>query len=95
MLTLDQLEKIASILNWTAREVEASLEYLNNQFMTPDVQDLMAGDCEGFIEEDGVYARLSASGYLDCTDWFGPFETIDEAVAYLLSTFADDVEISE
>ena len=24
---------------------------------------------------DGWFARLSADGYLDCTDWIGPFET--------------------
>jgi hypothetical protein len=25
------------------------------------------------------WARLSAPGYLDCTDWHGPFDSIDEA----------------
>ena len=27
----------------------------------------------------GWYSRLSASGYLDCTDWSGPYASEDEA----------------
>ena len=27
------------------------------------------------LEDDKIYCRLSASGYLDCTDWHGPFDT--------------------
>lgn len=33
-------------------------------------------------EEDrhcGWYCRLSAPGYMDCTDWSGPYETEQEA----------------
>ena len=33
--------------------------------------------------QHGWCARLSAPGYLDCTDWLGPFENIDEATAAL------------
>lgn len=29
----------------------------------------------------GWYCRLSASGYMDCTDWNGPYETYEEAIA--------------
>lgn len=35
-------------------------------------------------------ARLSAPGYLDCTEWTGPFETEAEARAYLSDTYGDD-----
>ena len=28
---------------------------------------------------EGFYARLSANGYLDCTEWIGPFDSEDEA----------------
>jgi len=30
-------------------------------------------------KEPGWYGRLSASGYLDCTDWSGPYSSEDEA----------------
>ena len=88
MLTLTQLETISKMLGWTVTEVEQSLDMLNHSFMTPDVQTLFVGDCEG-IEEDGVYYRLSASGYMDCTDWFGPFETEESAVSDMLQNYGE------
>jgi hypothetical protein len=42
--------------------------------------------CEGsridgaITRREGWYARLSAPGYLDCTDWTGPYETEDAAL---------------
>src|SRR5271167_1082360 len=33
-----------------------------------------------FERKEGWYGRLSASGYLDCTDWHGPYATADEAL---------------
>jgi hypothetical protein len=30
-------------------------------------------------EEEGYWARLSASGYMDATDWIGPYATAEEA----------------
>lgn len=38
---------------------------------------------ERWKKRTGWYARLSAPGYLDCTDWVGPFETEEEADGYL------------
>lgn len=35
----------------------------------------------------GWYARLSASGYMDCTEWSGPFETEAEALSELCSEY--------
>ena len=38
---------------------------------------------EGFTTFDRVtgkwFCRLSANGYMDCTDWSGPFDTLAEA----------------
>jgi hypothetical protein len=36
---------------------------------------------------EGYYCRLSAGSYLDCTDWNGPFETIEDAARHLLETY--------
>ena len=38
----------------------------------------------------GYFARLSASGYLDCTKWGGPFETEAEAARYLIDTYGNE-----
>lgn len=37
----------------------------------------------------GFYARLSASGYTDCTCWYGPFDTEAEAMADLADTYGE------
>ena len=88
MLTFAQIATIASILGWTTDEVLAGIAELNNGFMRIDIQEFVAGDYEE-IEEDGIFARLSAPGYLDCTDWDGPFDTEEQAVASLLNVYAD------
>lgn len=49
----------------------------------------------------GCFYRLSASGYMDCTEWTGPFETEALAREDLSSTFdcdpdtGDDLEESD
>jgi hypothetical protein len=99
MLTYQQLEVIASILGWDVHEVESSLETLNNEFMKPDVQpfsqdealELCQEGCDADPSDDlaGYYCRLSAPGYLDCTDWSGPYATEEEAVANMLSMWGE------
>ncbi len=45
---------------------------------------------EIWIEESGWFGRLSASGYLDCTDWSGPFGSEQEAHAFLNEMYGDE-----
>ena len=40
-----------------------------------DFEDYIEGSPESFEKETGWFARLSAPGYLDATDWDGPFAT--------------------
>lgn len=42
------------------------------------------------LEHDKFYCRLSADGYLDCTDWHGPFDNIDDCAQFLIDTYADE-----
>lgn len=35
----------------------------------------------------GWFARLSMSGFLDCTEWAGPFDSLEGAQAYIERTF--------
>ena len=39
---------------------------------------------------EGWYGRLSASGYLDCIPWDGPYDTAGEALASVKETFDCD-----
>lgn len=36
----------------------------------------------------GYFHRLSAPGYLDCTDWIGPFESLELARADFIETYS-------
>lgn len=38
----------------------------------------------------GWFARLSAPGYMDCTEWSGPFDTEEEAIAECKDMYGDD-----
>lgn len=93
MLTYSQLETIAKDLGWTTEEVEQGIAELNDGFMVIDVESFLT-DGEILAEDGeplsaGVYGRLSAPGYMDCTDWHGPFDTEEEAVSALLSCYCD------
>jgi len=45
--------------------------------------------------QTGWFYRLSASGYLDCTEWTGPFETEDEAREALSAEFDCDPDTGD
>ncbi len=38
----------------------------------------------------GWFARLSAPGYMDCTDWSGPFPSEAAALAHLEEMYGED-----
>jgi len=65
-----------------AVDVSALLNYLQG---TPDDPEEMC-ECH-----DGWLARLSAPGYLDCTDWTA-HATESEARAYLAEMYGDEDE---
>lgn len=43
----------------------------------------------------GWFGRMSAPGYMDCTDWDGPFETPEAAQKHLDETYGDDEEFDD
>lgn len=75
--------------------VIACRKAFEGQFMQPkfyrgiDIQEeLIEAGLDA--EDDSFYCRLSASGYLDCTDWSGPYVTIDDAANALVEMYGDD-----
>ena len=40
-------------------------------------------------QEPGYYSRLSAPGYMDCTDWIGPFPSAEEALEALYDQYGE------
>lgn len=71
-----------------------------HEFMEPDIQHFTEEEAAEFMTADewgdekeplaGFYARLSAPGYLDATDWVGPYETEDEAIEALFELYGDE-----
>ena len=80
----------------TPQECMDAWEELEQGFMTPQVELFSVSPDSEYLEkmdEDtnlpGFYCRLSANGYLDCTDWSGPFQTEEEAIAELITCYTD------
>ena len=69
---------------------------LGEEHDSPDMCDALADYCEGeplsYKAVQGWFARYSAPGYLDCTDWMGPYETEDEAIAECKELYGDESE---
>lgn len=68
-------------------------------FMVAKIKRLvhLKADCQGFYDGDKIYsieiidgygARLSAPGYMDCTEWT-VFKTQEQAQNYLNETYDD------
>jgi hypothetical protein len=62
-------------------------------FDANDLAEINKGaDEDERLEGPGFYARLTAPGYLDCTDWCGPFPSVFRALRDLCSTYEVDLE---
>lgn len=76
---------------WTTLDAQQAHEVLESQFMTLDISRLSEAEAREYLDdpdaEAGIYARLSVSGYLDCTDWSGPFPDGESALADLIKTY--------
>jgi len=74
--------------------IETMYETFRDSFMKPecflgaDIElELMHSDMD--CESDKYYCRLSARGFLDCTDWHGPFDTIEESALFLVEFYGE------
>jgi len=72
-------------------------DYFSTQFMQPqyamgcDIEsELLDADMECSL--GAYYCRLSADGFLDCTEWLGPFYNVEDCAEALMDTFAQDME---
>ena len=53
-------------------------------------QDYYEGKVYSVEELTGYAARLSASGYMDCTEWMGVYDTAEEAARELVEAYAPE-----
>jgi hypothetical protein len=64
----------------------------------------LPANCEGLIEPDDTvqerytgkwFCRLSANGYMDCTSWDGPYDTLEQANTAIIDTWDVDPDTGD
>lgn len=70
-------------------------DLVGNEPTLADFRDYVEGAPQSFEPVSGYFARLSAPGYLDATEWSGPFDTLEEAQADLRDTYDVDPETGD
>jgi hypothetical protein len=63
--------------------------------LNEDIQEAILEYCEGnkvfsFEVSEGWYSRLSAEGFLDATDWMGPYNTEEKAGKAIMEFYEVD-----
>ena len=76
---------------YVPQDVFGTVENTARQYEV-DESDVAAVDVG---EGEGWFCRLQAPGYLDATEWTGPFDTEQEALDYLTEAYGDDEEESD
>jgi hypothetical protein len=67
-----------------------------DEFCCPADVSGMQKDCTIVERFEGKwFCRLSAPGYMDCTDWDGPYETEQEAREAIESTYDVDPDTGD
>ena len=66
----------------------------SKEFLKPQVCAFTEEEAREALDDpealSGFYARLSADGYLDCTEWQGPYLTVGKALKGLYDTYGDE-----
>jgi hypothetical protein len=84
-------------MSWWQIETTAGTVFLAVEDIGTEPADSSAFEdyCEGQVQSweliQGYGARLSAPGYLDCTEW-SVFDSPEEAEAYLQEMYGEDEE---
>lgn len=80
-------------------DVIAWLDWQQTQFMRLAVESLTQAEAREYTGDGsadaGLYWRLSAPGYLDATDWAGPFSTLGDAVRDAYRAHGDEMPFDE
>jgi len=75
-------ELVMFVLETTAGTESVPVEFVGEDARPDDLRDYIEGEPLEDAElerEQGWYARFSAPGYMDCTDWVGPCGSAEAA----------------
>ena len=92
---VEQFYPIGSVKGWRGAS--------QNNHMVPEIEYFNASEAREYVDaqwsedveitaEPGWYHRLTAPGYLDATDWSGPFPTAYRCLRDCLRTYDIDTE---
>jgi hypothetical protein len=87
-------KQVTAKKSWWRVETSVGTEFLSVDLIgkEPAVSGALEDYCEGKVQTweliKGFGARLSAPGYMDCTEW-AVFETEEEAEQYLEDNYPD------
>jgi hypothetical protein len=80
--------------DWNRQAYDDCVAEFSDSFMKPKFylgeaiqMELMEAGLD--VEDDKIYCRLSTDGYLDCTDWHGPFSSVEAAAHEFIETYKD------
>ena len=81
------------IKGWSYEGNDAAFMVPSCEWFTTEEASEYLEECPGDDEprEAGWYSRLTAPGYLDCTDWSGPFPTAFRAIRELCRLYDCDL----
>lgn len=74
--------------DWIDAKFDDVLKPVTAYFDSHEWQDTIQADRYN-PDSAGWYSRFSAPGYLDCTDWIGPFKSENEALIELWEMYGD------
>ena len=92
------MKPVYAIADFWVVETTNGTEVVPAEYFTQEqLGEAVSGQIEGEPElvQAKWFCRLSAPGYLDATEWAGPFDTMDEARAYIVETYEVDPESGE
>lgn len=68
---------------WEVETREGTSFFPCGNFTIDEIKELSLNPDDEVEKVSGWWGRMSASGYLDCTDWTGPFGTEEECMEEL------------
>lgn len=80
---------------WICEAHGESQSFPDDVFSQEQAADQCGVEPEDVVFEHGWWARLSAPGYTDATDWSGPFKTERAAIDYLFNEHNVDAQGEE
>jgi len=75
-------------MEWADQQQQEFMKVYTGYFDSHEWCDSLEGD-RADADSHGWYARLSAPGYLDCTEWTGPCKTEEGAINQLYELYGE------